>query len=184
MRYPLYSKASRGTESSMSFRWGWLIASTIIVAAHTSYADKGEGTSPLAGTWTLVAADVLRPDGTRARDYGDDPKGLLIVDASGRYSLQIYDSSRPRFAARDKAKATPEEYRAAVMGSSTHFGTISVDAAKHVLVLTPERSSYPNQEGTPQQRSYELHGDELSYQVAPRPDGSIPISVWRRLSRD
>ena len=25
---------------------------------------------PLAGTWTLVAADLIRPDGTRGRDYG------------------------------------------------------------------------------------------------------------------
>lgn len=168
----------------MSFRWGWLVASAIVVTTHTADADKRQDTASLVGTWMLVAADVLRPDGTRARDYGDDPKGVLFIDSSGRYSVQIYDSSRPRFAAGDKAKATPDEYRAAVMGSSTHFGIISVDAANNVFVLTPERSSYPNQEGTPQQRAYELHGNELSYKVAARPDGSIPISVWRRLSND
>jgi hypothetical protein len=165
-------------------RWGWLVASAMIVAAHTAYADKGQAAGPLVGTWTLVAADVVRPDGTRARDYGEAPKGLLIIDSSGRYSLQIFNSSRPRFAAGDKAKATSDEYRAAVMGSSTHFGTISVDADKQVFVLTPEGASYPNQEGTPQKRAYELNADELSYKVAPRPDGSIPISVWRRLGRD
>lgn len=165
-------------------RWGWLVASALIVAAHTAYANKSEGGGPLVGTWTLVAADVLRPDGTRARDYGEAPKGLLIIDSSGRYSLQIFNSSRPRFAVGDKSKATSEEYRAAVMGSSTHFGSISVDAAKQVFVLTPEGASFPNQEGTPQRRAYALEGDELSYKVAPRPDGSIPISIWRRLSRD
>jgi hypothetical protein len=26
-----------------------------------------------------------------------------------------------------------------------------------------------------------LHGDELRYRVPARPDGGIPISVWRRL---
>jgi hypothetical protein len=26
-----------------------------------------------------------------------------------------------------------------------------------------------------------LSGDELSYRVPARPDGNIPISVWRRL---
>jgi hypothetical protein len=168
----------------MSFRWGWLVSSAMVVAAHAACAHENPSAGPLVGTWTLVAADVLRPDGTRAHDYGQAPKGLLIIDSSGRYSLQIYDSSRPRFAAGDKAKATPDEYRAAIMGSSIHFGTISVDAAVHVFVLTPEGASYPNQEGTPQKRAYELDGDQLSYKVAPRPDGSIPISVWRRLSRD
>lgn len=165
----------------MSLRWSWLIASTI-VAAHVAYADQKHEASPLVGTWTLVAADVLRPDGTRARDYGDNPQGLLFIDANGRYSLQIFSASRPRFAAGDKARGTDAEYRAAVMGSSTHFGTISVDAANRAFVLTVERASYPNQEGTPQKRTYELRGDELSYKVAPRPDGSIPISVWRRLT--
>ncbi|HEY9429280.1 MAG TPA: lipocalin-like domain-containing protein, partial [Gemmatimonadaceae bacterium] len=54
--------------------------------------------SPLAGTWTLVAADLLHPDGSRTRDYGAAPKGRLIVDAGGHYSLQIFKSERPRFA--------------------------------------------------------------------------------------
>jgi len=168
----------------MRFRWIWLAAPAIVVAAHVAYANKKQDASPLVGTWTLVAADVQRPDGSRAHDYGDNPKGLLMIDASGRYSVQIFDASRPRFATGDRAKGTPDEYRAAVMGSSTHFGTITVDAANKVFVITPEGASYPNQEGTPQKRAYELRGDELSYKVAPRPDGSIPISVWRRLTVD
>jgi len=32
-----------------------------------------------------------------------------------------------------------------------------------------------------QKRTFELSGDELSYRVPARPDGNIPISVWRRL---
>jgi hypothetical protein len=50
------------------------------------------GASPaaalLVGTWTLVAADVLHPDGTRTRDYGVAPKGLLLM---------IFKAERPRF---------------------------------------------------------------------------------------
>ena len=40
------------------------------------------------GTWTLVAADVLHADGTRGRDYGAAPKGLLLNDAQGHYSAE------------------------------------------------------------------------------------------------
>ena len=139
------------------------------------------GEMPLTGSWTLVQADVLFPDGRQAHDYGEAPKGLLIIDAQGRYSLQIFNSERPKFASGDKAKGTAEEYRADVMGISTHFGTIGVDTAAHVLTLNMEGASLPNQEGGVQKRFYELKGDELSYRVEPRSDGSIPISVWRRL---
>ena len=111
----------------MNIRPGLLAVTAFFLAAQLPAANKTQQPSPLVGTWTLVAADVLRPDGTRARDYGDDPRGVLFIDASGRYSLQIFDSSRPRFASNDRAKGTAEEYRAAVMGSSTHFGTIAVD---------------------------------------------------------
>jgi hypothetical protein len=137
--------------------------------------------SPLTGTWTLVQADVLYPDGTRAHDYGEAPKGVFIIDAQGRYSLQIFDSSRPKYASADKKKGTPEEYKANAIGISTHFGRIDVDGMAHVMTLHVDGASFPNQEGSTQKRFYELNGDELSYRVEPRKDGSIPISVWRRL---
>ncbi|KQY28913.1 lipocalin-like domain protein [Caulobacter sp. Root487D2Y] len=135
----------------------------------------------LAGTWTLTAADRLKPDGARARDYGEHPKGWLIIDARGRYSLQIFDGDRPRVASGDKRTATPEENAGAVLGSSTHYGTVAIDTAAHVLVFRIEGASFANWEGTEQRRKYVLTANSLSYQVpTPRPDGSIPISEWRR----
>jgi len=144
-------------------------------------ADSPATSNPLIGTWTLVAADLLHPDGSRSGDYGDAPKGLLIIDAQGRYSLQIYKTERPKFASGDKLKGTPAEYEAAILGASTHFGTISVDPVGHVFTLNVESSNYPNQESTSQKRNYELKEGVLSYRVAPRPDGNTPISVWRKL---
>jgi hypothetical protein len=136
--------------------------------------------SPLAGTWTLVAADLLHADGTRTPDYGAAPTGRLMVDARGRYSLQIFRAERPRFAADDKSRGTAAEFAGAVLGSSTHFGTLSLDPATHVLSVHIERSSFPNWENTVQRREYTLDGDVLSYKVPPRPDGSTPMTVWRR----
>jgi hypothetical protein len=137
--------------------------------------------SPLTGTWTLAQADVLLPGGKQVHDYGEAPKGLFIVDAQGHYSLQIFNSQRPKFASGDRSRGTPEEYRSDVLGTSTHFGTIEDDVAAHTMILHVESASFPNQDGTTQKRVYELKGDELSYKVAARPDGSIPISVWRRV---
>jgi hypothetical protein len=149
-------------------------------SAGTRAADTRSDSS-LAGTWTLVAADVLHPDGSRSHDYGDAPKGLLLIDRAGRYSLQLYRAERPRFADPNKAKASAQEYRAAVMGASTHYGTLAVEPDKHQLVFHIEGASFPNWEGQEQTRAFELRGDTLSYRVPPRPDGNVPISVWRRI---
>lgn len=137
--------------------------------------------SPLRGTWTLEAADKILPGGERVRDYGGAPKGRLIVDGEGRYSLQIFKAERLRFDSGDKASGSADEFASAVLGSSTHYGTILVNAAQGTLAFTIEASSFPNWEGTVQQRQYVLEGTELRYRVPPRPDGSIPVSVWRKL---
>jgi hypothetical protein len=143
-------------------------------------AADARGDVSLAGTWTLVAADVLHPDGTRSHDYGDAPKGLLLIDRTGHYSLQIFRTDRPRFANPDKARASAQEYRTAVLGASTHYGTITVEPDRRQLVFHIEGASFPNWEGQQQTRAFELRGDTLSYRVPPRPDGDVPVSVWRR----
>jgi len=137
--------------------------------------------SPLRGTWTLVAAERLLPDGERVADYGASPTGRLIVDSQGRYSLQIFKSERLRFASGDKARGKTDEYESAVLGSSTHYGTVVVDAQRHTLSFRIEGASFPNWEGANQQREYTLADGVLTYRVPPRPDGAIPISVWRKL---
>lgn len=149
-----------------------VVLATAVPAAQANVPD-------LAGSWTLVAADVQRPDGSIERDYGAAPKGRLSIDAKGRYALQIFKAERPRFASANKATGTADEFRAAVLGSSTHFGTISMEDGQ--LVFHIEGSSFPNWEGTVQRRSFELRGGELRYRVPARPDGGIPISVWRRM---
>jgi hypothetical protein len=144
-------------------------------------AARGQRSCPLTGSWTLVAADKESADGTRIQDYGTAPAGRLVIDAECRYSLQIFKRERPSFASEDKAKGTDAEFREAVLGSSTHFGSIEADAAAGVLVFKIEDSSFPNWRGTEQRRTYTLAGDLLTYRVPRRPDGSIPISIWRRL---
>jgi enamine deaminase RidA (YjgF/YER057c/UK114 family) len=153
-----------------------LVVAALVSGSATARAQS-QGNPSLVGTWTLVAADRQLKDGTRSPDYGEHPQGRLIVDANGRYSLQIFRSDRARF---DLSKGTADEYKAALLGMSTHYGEIAVDWANHTLRITPDQASDPNRIGQVQTRPFEFDGEVLSYRQPPRADGSFAISVWRR----
>jgi len=135
----------------------------------------------LEGTWEMESAHEILADGTRVTNYGEHPAGLLMIDAAGRYTLQIFRRTRPHFASSDKARGTVEEYREAVLGSSTHFGRVRVDAGK--LVFDVERASFPNWEGRQQVRDYSYADGLLHYQVpaSASGNGTIAHSIWRKV---
>jgi hypothetical protein len=139
-------------------------------------------TPNIVGTWTLTKAEKLLPNGAVVSDYGENPHGLVIFTADGYYSVQIYRADRLKFSSGDKLKGTPEEYTEAVLSTSVHFGRYTIDPAKHTIAFHIDRSSFPNQDDTTQVRPYEMNGDELSWKVYPRPDGSVPITILRRVS--
>ena len=136
--------------------------------------------STIVGTWVLVAADKLLPDGTRVSDYGPNPHGLCIFTPAGYYSLQIYRAARVKFASGEKFSGTAEEYKGVSLGMSVSFGRYDVDPAKGTITFHVDRSSVPNLDGTTRDEPYELKGDTLSWKVPARKDGSIPITVLRR----
>lgn len=156
-----------------------LILSAVLISSIAAAAQ----TADIAGTWSLVAAEKLLPDGTRVSDYGENPHGLIIFTTDGYYSVQIYRADPLKFSSGDKLKGSPEEYKEASLSTSSHFGRYSVDPVKHTITFHIDRSTFPNWDDTTQVRSYEMKGDELSWKVAPRPDGSVPITIVRRVSR-
>jgi hypothetical protein len=107
----------------------------------------------------------------------------MMIDASGRYSIQIFRPGRPNFASPVKAEGEPEEFREAVLGSSTHFGHVRMDAAKHRLLFDVEAASFPNWEGKRQVRDYSYAGGVLTYTVpaSAAGNGTIAYSVWRKV---
>lgn len=162
-----------------------ILAVGMLAAAGNGDARTAEGESPLAGTWAMDSAYEVLADGRRVTNYGEHPLGLLIVDESGRYSLQIFRRDRPAFAAGDKTRGTPDEFRTAVLGSSTHFGRIRVDAAAKQLVFEIEGASFPNWEGRRQVRDYTLQDGLLRYAVpaSASGNGTTAYSIWRRVAK-
>jgi hypothetical protein len=114
-------------------------------------------------------------------DFGKAPRGIAIFTSDGHYVVEIFQSDRMKFASGDRAKFTLEEYKDAIESISCHFGTYTVDPAKGTIIFHIDRASYSNWDETTQVRSFKLEGDKLTWQVAPRPDGSIPVSVFSRM---
>jgi hypothetical protein len=153
----------------------------VLAAFLTVSASAMAQSSSIVGTWVLTAAEKLLRDGQRIPDYGPDPHGLAIFTADGYYSVQIYRAQRLKFLSGDKFKGSPEEYKDASLSTSVHFGRYTVDPVKHTITFRIDRSSVPNLDDTTAVRQYELNGDELSWRVAPRQDGSIPLTTLRRV---
>ena len=138
----------------------------------------------LAGTWVMEQAYEVRADGARTTNYGEHPNGLMMVDPAGRYSIQIFRPGRLNFASGIKSDGKPKEYRDAVLGSSTHFGQVRVDATAHQLLFDVEAASFPNWEGKRQVRNYTYTAGVLSYAVpaSAAGNGTIAYSVWRKVA--
>lgn len=150
--------------------------------ADNAVAQK-TATEQLVGTWTLVLVDNVLPDGSRVQLYGPNPRGMLMFDASGHYSMQILREGRPKFAANDKSKGTPEEYKAAVQGSNSHFGRYTVNEADHTVTFHIEHASFPNWEGSERKSPFTLADDEFKYTVANPTTGGPNVTgevVWKR----
>jgi hypothetical protein len=154
-----------------------------ILATATTFggAAFGQQDNPLVGTWTIVSIDDVRPDGSKRAIFGSSLEGVLIFDAGGRYSLQLCESDRPKFAANDRTKGTPEENQAAVKGCNPHWGRYSVSLGDKTISFKIDHALFKNWEGTEQKRSFTLVGDELTYSIPnPSENGVNPVVVWKR----
>ncbi len=133
------------------------------------------------GTWTLLSIRYVSPDGTAIEPFGPKAKGMLVFDGT-RFATQVMAANLPKFVSNNRMVGTPEEYKAISNGVVAYFGTYTVSEADRIVTLHIERSSFPNWEGTDQQRKFEFTGDELRYTAASstaNPAESAQL-VWQR----
>ena len=147
-----------------------LSVTTAFGLAVYSTSAVAQSAKDIVGTWTIASAEA----------FGPTPKGVLIFDGNGRYSLMLMRPDLPKYASNNRTKGTPEEYKAIGGGSIAYFGTYSVTGSD--LILRVEYSSFPNWNGTEQKRTnFALAGDELKYtNTAPSVGGSAAVLVWKR----
>jgi hypothetical protein len=135
----------------------------------------------IVGAWTLVSIDTIAPDGTKQQTFGASPKGVLILDASGRYAYVAGRPDRPKLKATDnvRAQASAEEFAAAAREFAANFGTWSVNEADKTLIRKYEIALIPNNDRNETKVSVSLAPDEMKLTVIPAAGGRID-TVYRR----
>src|SRR5829696_2159684 len=79
----------------------------------TALAQQKSLKEQLTGAWNLVSIENTMPDGKKQMGFGPNPKGILIFDASGRYSQAQMRADRAKFKSADRTVVTAEESKAA-----------------------------------------------------------------------
>ncbi len=140
-----------------------------------------ETANDVVGTWTLVSS-VTERDGTKIDQFGAGAKGMLILDATGRFMLTIIGPDLPRFASNNRAGGTAEENKAVVSKSIAMIGSYSVSPADKTLTFRVESATFPNWNGTEQRRLLSsTGGDELKYVTATASSGGVGTVTWKRV---
>ena len=136
----------------------------------------------MVGTWMLVSL-TSGEGASQTFPYGPSPKGTMMVDANGRFSITVVRSDLPKFAASNRMRGTPEENEAVVHGIIAYFGTYAIDEATHVLTVDVEGSTFPNFAGGRQTRILSFDGDDQMTYFNPTPSmgGSAKVT-YRRAS--
>ena len=87
--------------------------STVAALGRALYSGNavGQSAKDFVGTWTIVSAEA----------FGPNPKGLLIFQPDGRYSLMLMQADLPKYVSTNRQQGTPEEYKAIGAGSHLVF---------------------------------------------------------------
>jgi len=143
-----------------------LIAATLLGFAllpADAVAQQKSLKEQLVGAWTLVSMEITEKDGTKRREFGPAPKGVMILDAGGKYARVSGRPGRNHFNAPEKFRqVTPAaEFGEAAREFGANFGTWSVNEADNSLIQRWEGDLIPNVEGWETKASISLAGDEL-----------------------
>jgi|HubBroStandDraft_6_1064221.scaffolds.fasta_scaffold220693_2 hypothetical protein len=137
----------------MTSRTIFIIATTMLGLAllpANAVAQQRTLKEQITGTWTFVSSTNTRPDGSKYDAWGANPKGTTIYDANGHFAFMIVRSDLPKIA--DRAKTTPEQGQAIVVGSIAYYGTYTVDEASKTVTLHVDGSTFSAFNGTDQKR--------------------------------
>jgi hypothetical protein len=102
----------------------------------------------LVGAWTYVSEEATSANGTKQPGpFANNSKGILILDANGRYAAVTGKSDRPRLKSPDRSQMTAQELGTAAIDFHANYGNWSVNESDRTLTLAFELALVPNNEG-------------------------------------
>ncbi len=151
----------------------------LLLALGPATAQAQSAAKDLVGTWTLVNVWAVQGD-KKSEQFGANPKGQVVFDTLGRFTMVVTRADLPKYAAGSRAKGTPDEHKATVTGSVAYFGTYKVEGSDIIYLI--EGSTYPNWVGETQKRGFKLDGDTLIYtNTGPSQAGAATELAWKRV---
>jgi hypothetical protein len=158
-----------------------ITAASFVLAAALSagqvFAQEKSVKDQIAGSWTLVSIKA-----GSAEPYGANPKGVMFLGPNGQFSITIVREGVPKFASDNRTTGTADENKAAVQGTLAYFGSYAVNDKDQIIDMNVDASTYPNFNGTKQNRRFALAGDELTL-TNPSPSGgggAAAVQIWKR----
>ena len=156
------------------------ILSTAAASIMLSVAAQAEPSDNLRGTWIFVSS-VMEKDGVKTDQFGAGAKGMMILDAEGRFMLTIVGQGLPKFVSNNRATGTPTENQAVVAKSIAMFGTYAYLPSDKTITLKIDLATFPNWNSTEQKRLViQATGEELQYKTAQASGGGTAIVTWKR----
>lgn len=151
-----------------------------MLGTSVSWAQQKPLKGQLAGAWTLVSQDVTPKGGTKGPSTGGpNAKGILILDASGRYAFVVGAPDRPKLKTTVRKDMPAAELGEAVRSFGANFGTWSVNEADKTLIRKYEIALIPNNDTNELKQSINLAKDDLRL-VQVSSAGATTESVYRR----
>jgi hypothetical protein len=157
-----------------------LLCLAVSLSASDSLAQQKTLKEQLVGTWTLVSSDQVRPDGSKLKQFGANPKGINVFDANGRFFVMIASADNSKIASKDPSKTNSEE-DGLIVKSIAYYGTYTVNEEVNVISLHLDASTFPNQVGIDQKVTItSLTAGELKYSSPAAISGVQVYQVWKR----
>ena len=139
-------------------------------------AQKKTLKEQLVGSWLIVTADNIRPDGSRFQSLGPNPKGIMMFDANGWFSYQAGQPGRPKFASDNELRK-----RTRPLCKEASPTTANTRSMKRTAFFTSILSSYPNFDGIDNKRIItSLSEDKFTWYSPAGSIGTTAEVVWKR----
>lgn len=137
----------------------------------------------LVGAWRLKAFQIESSTGEVSYPFGEDAQGILLYSRCGLMSAQLMRKDRPQFESGDQQVGTATEIEESFKNCVSYYGTYELHDDEGFVIHHVENSLFPNWEGTPQKRFFDLRNNTLRISTPPVRWGNeqkVALLIWER----